>query len=115
MRCGAPTGTGEIMATRKKQSKAQKRKATTRGKAGKVAKSATRKRTVAKPKRAPVKKTARKVEQQPVAPVVETVAVEVVEQPAPGRDSCHESRGDTSSKLNRAHNATKRTPSSLGA
>jgi hypothetical protein len=35
----------------------------------------------AKPKRAPVKKVVRK---QPVAPVVETVAVEVIEQPAPG-------------------------------
>jgi hypothetical protein len=43
------------------------------------------KRTVAraKPKRAPVKKAARKVK-RPVAPVVETVAVEVIEQPAPG-------------------------------
>jgi hypothetical protein len=34
----------------------------------------------AKPKRAPVKKAARKVK-QPVAPVVETVAAEVIEQP----------------------------------
>ena len=33
----------------------------------------------AKPKRVPVKKAAR-----PVAPAVETVAVEVIEQPAPG-------------------------------
>jgi hypothetical protein len=43
------------------------------------------KRTVAKakPKRAPVKKVARKVK-PPVAPVVETVAAEVIEQPAPG-------------------------------
>ena len=32
-----------------------------------------------KPKRAPVKKAAR-----PVAPAVETVAVEVIDQPAPG-------------------------------
>jgi hypothetical protein len=72
------------MAKRKKQSKAQKRKAATvRGKARKVAKPAkATKRTVAKakPKRAPVKKAARKVK-QPVAPVVETVAVEVIEQP----------------------------------
>ena len=37
----------------------------------------------AKPKRAPVKKTARKVK-QPIAAVVETVAVEAIEQPAPG-------------------------------
>jgi hypothetical protein len=34
----------------------------------------------AKPKPAPVKKAARKVK-QPVAPVVETVAVEAIEQP----------------------------------
>ena len=42
------------------------------------------KRTVAKakPKRVPVKKVARKVK-PPVAPVVETVAAEVIEQPAP--------------------------------
>jgi hypothetical protein len=37
----------------------------------------------AKPKVAPVKKVARKVK-QPVALAVETVAVEVIEQPAPG-------------------------------
>ena len=108
------------MAKRKKGSKvhgrAKLRKANSakRSKAREVVKAAKRAVAKTKPKRAPVKKTARKVEQQPVAPVVETVAVEVVEQPAPGRDSCHESRGDTSSKLNRAHNATKRTPSSLG-
>ena len=36
----------------------------------------------AKPKRTPVKKAARKVN-PPVAPAVETVAAEVVEQPAP--------------------------------
>jgi hypothetical protein len=34
----------------------------------------------AKPKRAPVKKAAQKVK-QPVAPVIETVAAEVIEQP----------------------------------
>jgi len=89
MRCGAPLGLrGSIMAKRKKGSKAQKRKAATvRGKARKPSKAAkATKPTVAKakPKPAPVKKTARKVKQQPVAPVVETVAVEVVEQPAPG-------------------------------
>jgi len=37
----------------------------------------------AKPKPAPVKKIARKVK-PPVAPVVETIAAEVIEQPAPG-------------------------------
>jgi hypothetical protein len=76
------------MGKHKKQSKAQKRKATTaRGKARKVSKSApgkAMKRAVAKAKtkRAPVKKAARKLK-RPVAPVVETVAIEVVEQPAP--------------------------------
>jgi hypothetical protein len=67
------------MAKRKKQSKAQKRKATAaRGKARKASKAT--KRTVAKPKPAPMKKAARKAVRQP-APVVETVAVEVIEQP----------------------------------
>ena len=37
----------------------------------------------AKPKPTPVKKAARKVK-RPVTPIVETVAVEVIEQPAPG-------------------------------
>jgi hypothetical protein len=68
------------MAKRKKQSKAQKRKAATaRPKARKVAKAAKRTAARAKPKPAPVKKAARKVK-QPVAPVVETVG-EVIEQP----------------------------------
>jgi hypothetical protein len=70
------------MANHKKGSKAQKRKAATaRGKARKIAKTAKQRRVArAKPKLAPVKKAARKV-QQPVAPVVETVAAEVIEQP----------------------------------
>jgi hypothetical protein len=77
------------MAKRKKQSKALKRKtATARGKARKVSKAArgkATKRTVAKakPKPAPVKKAARKVK-HPVAPVVETIAAEVIEQPTLG-------------------------------
>ena len=75
---------GEIMAKRKKASKVQKiKRGTTRGKARKVAKPAKATKTTvakAKPKRAPVKKVARKVK-QPVAPVVETVAAEVIEQP----------------------------------
>src|SRR5215831_1557967 len=76
---------GAIMAKRKKGSKLQSRaklrraNSAKRGKARKVAKAAKAK---AKLKRAPVKKAARKVK-QPVAPVVETVAVEVIEQPAP--------------------------------
>jgi hypothetical protein len=76
---------GAIMAKRKKQSKALKRKtATARGKARKVAKAARGKATkrTAKPKPAPVKKAARKVK-KPVTPVIETVAAQVIEQPAP--------------------------------
>jgi hypothetical protein len=80
------------MAKRKKASKVQKRaklrrgNSAKRGKARRVAKAAkATKRTVAKakPKHATVKKAARKVKQS-VTPVVETVAVEVIEQPAPG-------------------------------
>ncbi len=82
---------GSIMAKRKKRAKVQKRgklpggKLATRGKARKSARAKAAKRTVAKakPKRAPVKKAARRIK-RPVAPVVETVAVEVIEQPAPG-------------------------------
>ena len=79
------------MAKRKKRAKVQKRgkllsgNSAKRGKARKSARAKAAKRTVAraKPKRARAKKTARKVK-QPIAPVVETVAVEVIEQPAPG-------------------------------
>ena len=71
------------MAKRKKQSKAQQRKAATaRGKARKPSKAAkaTKPTTAkAKPKPAPAKKVARKVKQR-VAPVVETVSAEVIEQ-----------------------------------
>ena len=74
------------MAKRKKASKVQKRgklrSSAKRGKARRVAKSARRKATTvakAKPKSAPVKKAARRIK-QPVAPVVETVAAEVIEQ-----------------------------------
>ena len=78
---------GSTMAKRKKQSsKVQKRKgAKARPKAKKLSKAARGKATVkravarAKPKRGPVKKAAR-----PVASAVETVAVEVIEQTAPG-------------------------------
>jgi hypothetical protein len=86
---GTTQNRGKIMAKSKKGSKIQSRAKLRRGnsakrsKARKVAKTA--KRTVAKaePKPAPVKKVARKVK-PPVAPVVETVAAEVIEQPAPG-------------------------------
>ena len=75
------------MAKRKQGSKVQKRGKLPRGssaKRGKARKAAQAKTVAkAKPKRAPVKKAVRKVK-QPVAPLVETVAVEVIEQPAPG-------------------------------
>ncbi len=79
------------MAKRKKGSKVQRAKlrranSAKRGKARRGSKAAkATKRTIAsaKPKPAPVKKAARKVK-QPVTPVVETVAVEVIEQPASG-------------------------------
>ena len=86
MRCGDEPRTGAVMAKRKKGSKVQSRakaKSAKRGKARKVAKAAKRTVTKAKHKRTPAKKAARKVK-QPVAPVVETVAVDVIEQPAPG-------------------------------
>jgi len=76
------------MAKRKKGSKVQSRAklrravSAKRSKARKAAKVAKRTVAKAKPKRAPVKKAARKVK-LPMAPVVETVAVEVIEQPAP--------------------------------
>jgi hypothetical protein len=77
------------MAKRKTRSKAQKRaklrrgNSAKRGKTRKVAKAAKRTVAKAKPKLAPAKKVARKVK-QPFTPVVETVAVEVIDQPAPG-------------------------------
>jgi hypothetical protein len=75
------------MAKRKKQSKVHSRAKLRRGnsaKRGKARKAAKAKAAArAKAKRAPVKKAARKVK-RPVTPVVETVAVEVIEQPAPG-------------------------------
>jgi methionyl-tRNA synthetase len=86
------------MAKRKKASKVQKRaklrSSAKRGKARKAAKAAkATKPTVAKakPKPAPAKKAARKVK-QPVTPVVETVAVEVIEQPAPAVTEVEETR-----------------------
>jgi hypothetical protein len=72
------------MVKRKKGSKVQKRAKLRRGnsaKRGKARKAAQTKTVAkAKPKREPVKKAARKVK-QPAAPAVETVAVEVIEQP----------------------------------
>ena len=103
----AQTRTGvSIMAKRKKGSKVQKREKLPRGtsaKLRKARKAAPAKRTVAKakPKRSPVKKAARKVK-QPVTPVVETVAVGVIEQPAPGLITVTEVEETPGSGLQRA-------------
>jgi hypothetical protein len=72
------------MAKRKKKSKAQKRGKLRKGNSARrpKARKAAQAKRVAKAKRAPVKNAARRTK-QPVAPVVETVAVEVIEQPAP--------------------------------
>jgi hypothetical protein len=86
MRLRSANQGGSTMAKRKKQlSKVQKRKgAPARSKAKKLSKAVRRKAapkrvvTGAKPKRAQVTKAA-----PPVAAAVETVAVEVIEQPAP--------------------------------
>jgi hypothetical protein len=97
---------GTVMAKRKKGSKVQKRgklpkgKSATRGKARKAV------RAKAKPKRAPVKKAARKVK-QPLALVVETIAVDVIEQPAPGVITVTEVEENMSSELNRTANRAK--------
>jgi hypothetical protein len=80
------------MAKRKKQSKLPKRtklrrgNSAKRGKPRKVAKSPAAKR--AKPKRAPAKKG-----RLPVGPTVETVAAEVIEQPASGGTEVEENTG----------------------
>jgi hypothetical protein len=75
--------TGEIMAKRKKQSKAPKRKAAmARGKARKAAK-----RTAA---RAKPKKVVRKG-RLPVGPAVEIIAAEVIEQPVAVTDEASSS------------------------
>jgi len=77
------------MAKRKKESKVQSRaklrraKSAKRGKGRKVAKFARRTVARAKPKRAPVKKAARRTK-RPVVAAVETVAADVIEQPAQG-------------------------------
>ncbi len=77
------------MAKRKKGSKAKSRAKLRKGNSAKhgkprrLSKAAKRAVAKAKPKRAPVKKATRKVKQT-ITPVVETVAVEVIEQPVPG-------------------------------
>ena len=105
----AQTRTGvSIVAKRKKASKVQKRGKLPRGasaKLRKARKAAPAKRTVAKAKRAPVKKAVWRMK-QPVAPAVETVAetlaVEVIEQPAPGVMTVTEVEETPGSGLQRA-------------
>jgi hypothetical protein len=78
----------------KKRAKPRRRRAAVRGKARKVSKSARVKATEptvagAKPKRAATKKAVRKKEQRMKPPGlgVETVVVDVIEEPAPGRNN----------------------------
>lgn len=75
----------------KKRAKLRRRSSAVRGKARKVSKPArgkATKRTVAgaKPKHAATKKTMRKKERglKPPGPAVETVVVDVIEEPVPG-------------------------------
>jgi hypothetical protein len=75
----------------KKRAKPRRRRAAVRGKARKVSKSARGKATKptvarANPKRVATKKAMRKKEQRmkPPGPAVETVVVDVIEEPAPG-------------------------------
>ena len=96
------------MAKRKKAGKVQKRgkllrgNSAKRGKSRRASKAAkATKRTVAKPKRAPLKKAARRMKQH-VTPAVETVAVEVITQPAPGVITVTEVEETPSSGLRRA-------------
>ena len=75
----------------KKRANPRRRRAAVRGEARKVSKSARVKATKptvagAKPKRAATKKAVQKKEQRkkPPRPAVETVVVDVIEEPAPG-------------------------------
>ena len=75
----------------KKRAKPRRRRAAVRGKARKVSKSARVKATKptvagAEPKRAATKKAVQRKEQRkkPPRPAVETVVVDVIEEPAPG-------------------------------
>jgi hypothetical protein len=88
MCCGSrarPRGQSWLSARRHQKHEGELRRGNSakRGKARRVAKAAKRTVARAKPKRGTAKKAARKVK-QPVAPAVEIVAVEVIEQPAPG-------------------------------
>ena len=92
-----------MMAKRKKASKVQKRGKLPRGNSAKRGKprrvSRAAKATKSKP--APARKAARQMK-QPVTPAVETVAVEVIEQPAPGVITVTEVEETPGSGLQRA-------------
>jgi len=89
------------MAKRKKRAKLRRTNSAKRPKARGASKTAKRAGARAKPKRSPVKKAARKVK-QPVTPVVETVAVGVIQQPAPGVITVTEVEETPGSGLRRA-------------
>ena len=98
---------GLIMAKRKRRGKLPKRAKLRRGnsakrsKTRKTAKSARATKRTAKSKRAPVKKAAHKV-QRAKQPAVETVVVDVIEQPAPGVITVTELEETPGSGLRRA-------------
>ena len=86
---GAPLEQAAIMAKRKKRAAARKGKAATRGKTRKPAKSVrgkTAKRTSARatPKKRVTKAKSKRAVAKKVAPTVETVIVDMVEEPVPG-------------------------------
>jgi hypothetical protein len=86
---GAPPEQAAIMAQRKKRVAARKRKAATRGKARKPAKSVrgkTAKRTSARatPRKRVTKAKSKRAVAKKVVPTVETVIVDMIEEPVPG-------------------------------
>ena len=86
---GAPLEQAAVMAKRKKRAAARREKATTRGKARNPAKSVrgkTAKRTSARatPKKRVTKAKSNRAVAKKVAPTVETVIVDMIEEPVPG-------------------------------
>ena len=86
---GAPLEKAAVMAQRKKRAAARRGKAATRGKARKPAKSVrgkTAKRTSAKatPRKRGIKAKSKRAVVKKVVPTVETVIVDVIEEPVPG-------------------------------
>jgi len=85
---GAPLEQAAVMAKRKKRAAARRGKAATRGKARKPAKSVrgkTAKRTArATPKKRVTKAKSNRAVAKKVAPTVETVIVDMIEEPVPG-------------------------------